>query len=58
MTPRQTTNTHNRKRRLNILRLYRQGRTKQEIAQLFDMTVQGVSVILTRAGVRKQETYV
>jgi transcriptional regulator len=54
MTPRQTTNTHNRKRRLNILRLYRQGRTKQEIAQLFGMTVQGVSVILTRAGVRAQ----
>lgn len=56
MTPRQTSNNHNRKRRLNILRLYRQGRTKQEIAQIFNMTVQGVAVIISRAGVRKQET--
>lgn len=56
MTPRQTSNNHNRKRRLNIMRLYQQGRTKQEIARLFGMTTQGVNVILNRAGVRKQET--
>lgn len=56
MTPRQTTNNHNRKRRLNIMRLYQQGKTKQEIARLFGMTTQGVNVILNRAGVRKQET--
>lgn len=42
--------------KLNILRLYRQGKTKQEIAQIYGMTVQGVAAIITRAGVRRPTT--
>lgn len=54
MTPLPTHQTNGRKKRtLNILRLYQQGKTKQEIAQIYGMTVQGVAAIISRAGVRR-----
>ena len=45
-----------KKRTLNILRLYRQGKTKNEIAQMLNITVYNVAVFIARAGIRKQET--
>lgn len=39
--------------RLNILRLYRQGRTKQELAVIFGLSVHAIANILSRAGVRE-----
>lgn len=55
MTPRPQHQTNGRKKRtLNILRLYRQGKTKQQIADMFGITTQAVSAILVRTGVRQE----
>lgn len=45
-------NSPKRQAKLNILRLYRQGKTKQQIAEIVGLSVHGVNAILVRAGVR------
>lgn len=49
-------NSPKKRAKLNILRLWRQGRSKQQIAETVGLSVRAVNNILVRAGIRSQET--
>lgn len=51
-TGRQSSNSI-KKVRLNMLRLYRLGKTKQEIAEIMELPIYTVNAVLNRAGIRK-----
>lgn len=54
-TGRQGTNMI-KKARLNMLRLYRHGKTKKEIAEIMNLPVHTVNAVLNRAGLRRSTT--